>query len=163
MKLLSLVFILIIICSCSIHYEDPRMLSDSIIVKKNLSYHLFSEYKDIYVDVQNDAHDTIEDRRTAEDVIAIDSEVDSTLFDLGVEMENSHRVFPNQDTSKLTSGLLVECHFRRGLRFPMLVRHFNIITIFVVWVNIKLIDLSIHQTVGEVEYDRPLSKHLSYS
>ena len=163
MKLLSLMFVLLAFCSCSIHYEDPSMLSDSIIVKKNLSYHLFSEHKNIYVDVQNDAYDTIVGRRMGEDVIAIESEIDSILFDFGVERKNSHSVLPNQDTSKLTSGLLVECHFRRGLRFPMLIRHFNIKTIFVVWVNIKLIDLSNHNTIGEVEYDRPLSKHLRYS
>lgn len=152
--------VLIIINGCSTYHVDSETITDSVMVERNLDFVIFSEYQNFYVDIQNDDCDTLPESRSGEEVIGVRSSVSSALRRLGVDSARRHLVLPDQDLSKLSSGMLVECHFRHGKRLPMLIRNYNVKSTFITWINIKLIDLKTKGIIGDVEYHRPVAKHI---
>lgn len=83
-----------------------------------------------------------------------------------VELEVSrvleeHSIEPYAATS--AADLKLEAIVRSGTGLPRLGRHFDLITEYIDFVNIKLIDGKSNKLIGEVEYHRPfLAKNPPY-
>ena len=56
---------------------------------------------------------------------------------------------------EMNADLRVECHFRTGWCLPHVGRHFDVFFSSIHTVNIRLLDMTTKDVVGEVEYQRP--------
>ena len=119
----------------------------TIVVKKKLIVSL-GTYKNAFVDVQNDAYNTLMEKRLGNDVVAVDLDISSLLRKFNI----------NPRSNEKEADLKVVCHFIDGLGLPRIIRHFNIKTTYITKVNIILIDVASGSVVGEVSYKRPFTK-----
>ncbi len=132
------VFLLVLFVSTSCNAHS------GITVKKKLETDL-EQYRNAYVDVQNDKYKTLEKRRQGEEVTFVSLNLSKALREIGI----------NPNSNEKTAKLKVECHFRHGWGVPRLIRHFKLKTKYITVVNIKFVDAGSRRIIGEIEYNRP--------
>jgi hypothetical protein len=115
-----------------------------IAVKKTLQIPL-TTYRIASIDSQNDAFSDIKQRRDDHWAFHLFSAVGDVLIASGVAPYSSNQ----------SADLKVECIVRAGRGLPRFGRHFDLITEYIDFVNIRFIDAKTAKTIGEVEYHRP--------
>lgn len=116
-----------------------------MIIKKKLHTSIDKSQK-IFILVKNDCY--YERPQIGNEEAFVEMEIVSTLDSLGL----------NRSLNVSDANLIIECHFSHGWGLPRLVRHFKIKTKYITTVNIKIIDESKKEILGEVEYKRPWLK-----
>jgi hypothetical protein len=116
----------------------------SIAVKINLEFPL-ATFRVASIDSQNDGFSDIRQRKDDHWAFHVFSAVCDALVASGITPYASND----------TADLKVECIVRPGRGFPRFGRHFDLITEYIDFIDIRFIDTKTGKTIGEVEYNRP--------
>jgi len=139
MKLVTVLPTLMILISCG-----SNAGTQYIKVKKKLAQGL-GIYSSAYIESRNPK--IAESKLSKFDNWAMS--VRSEVFDV----LKAHGLKPY--VKEMDADLIVRCIFSSGCGLPRFGRHFDLITEYIDFVSIKLIDSKTNKLIGEVEYRRP--------
>jgi hypothetical protein len=141
MRYLILLGVIAILAACASTGEEQE-----IVVKKRIETGL-KIYKLAYRHAQNDR--LADQKQNLWDHWAsfVNSEIGDTLA-----RRYGIRSYPSQENA---TDLIVEAKVRPGRGLPRFGRHFDLITEYIDFINIRFIDAKTGKTIGEVEYHRP--------
>jgi hypothetical protein len=120
--------------------------SSDIIVKQKIEKNIMDRYDTVIIYVKNDNYKSSDNFRVGSSEISVKAELTKVLKKIGIS-----KVYDIEETS-----LKVECHFSHGWGLPRFMRHFKISVKYITPINIKFIDLSSNEVIGEVVYKKPL-------
>jgi hypothetical protein len=138
MKYLILSGIIVMLAACGGNGKTHE-----IVVRKKLETSL-KAYGLAYVDAQNDRFAGLKQRQQDHWASFVRSELSSNL--------RPHGIKPYVDENR--ADLRVEAIVRPGRGLPRFGRHFDLITEYIDFINIKFIDTKTRKLIGEVEYNR---------
>jgi hypothetical protein len=131
-----IVLIIIFLCSCKENTD--------LIVKRRIA-DLTSIGTSAIVYVKHDNYELENVSGSENDEIMVGELISSALDQRGIKI--------NFDEN--ASLLKVECHFLHGWGLPRLNRHFRISFKYITFINIKIINTTTNEVIGEVEYKKP--------
>ena len=122
----------------------PSLSIAEIDIKKNIKNPI-ENYKEAIVTVKNDNYASSNGFRIGSNEIILESQISKVLKKFGIDTISDEN----------ESSLRVECHFHQGWGIPHFMRHFKISAKYITFINIKFIDFSSNEVIGEVEYKKP--------
>jgi hypothetical protein len=139
MRYIFLLVFVIILAGCGSNGEEQE-----IVVRKKLENSL-KAYSFAYIDAQNDRFAALKQRQQDHWASFVRSELTSNL--------RAHGIKPYGDENR--ADLRVEAIVRPGRGLPRFGRHFDLITEYIDFIEIRFIGAKTGKTIGEVEYHRP--------
>jgi hypothetical protein len=139
MRYLILSAVIAILAACGSTREGQE-----IAVRKKLENSI-KAHSGAYIDAQNDRLSNPKERRRDHWASFINSELTDSL--------QAYSINPFVVEDK--ADLRVDAVVRPGWGLPRLGRHFDLITEYIDFINIRFIDAKTGKTIGEVEYHRP--------
>lgn len=147
MNRLSLLVIILVFAGCG-SYREEQLITVSKKMESSLK-----DYRMAHIESENANFSDPKLRASDHWASFVELEVSTVL--------EGHGIKPYVATH--AADLRIKAILKSGLGFPRLGRHFDLITEYIDFVNIKLIDAKTDKLIGEVEYNRPfLAKNPPY-